>query len=504
MNHCLSRKPVALLVAPLFISVSAPALAIDNYDQGNQENVSEVNLQNIVNSITSIGKGEWYNGAVASGWGASANVSNNTLNVNNINVTDSAPAEVNFTGGRIHKPHDKKVNNGQSGTITAKKGFLNNVANHNTVNFNSVTSNSGSKQVRVTGGFILLSDVIPTEDTKTGEANFNTVTMSGSHLENAEVLGADIQTDEYRTTSGWGQNLKASATANENSVKVTQSEFGTAYIAGASTDAETATVNKNSVLLDGVTIKNGLTSFIVGGNANNGEASGNTVEIKNSKFANNVTIYGGKGVTTTNNHVIIGENVTSLNEGRLFLQTLYGGWDGQFSNIPVDTGNKLTLASTVHTRDLAGFQHYEFLVSKELLENNTAMLQVAGNMWSPVQFKLSGENHTTIAIAGTDVSFKIGDSYTLIQSANGFTDENGMKITADTELSGIKSDMTLTTYSSLVRTHTDTLLAEEYELVVSEDGESLSMNVVNEINNGPGVTEINPETDALMESSLSP
>ena len=501
MNHCLSRKPVALLVAPLFISVSAPALAINNSDQGTQENVSVVNLQNIDNSITSIKNGEFYNGAVASGWGASANVSNNTLNVNNIDVADSAPAEVNFTGGRIHKPHNKKVN-GQSGTITAKKGFLNNVTNHNTVNFNSVTSNSGSKLVRVTGGFILVSDVYPSNDTKTGEANFNTVTMSGSHLENAEVLGADIQTDVYDTT-GHRWDLNASATANENSVKVTQSVFGTAFIAGASTEVETATVNKNSVLLDGVTIKNGLTSFIVGGNANNGEASGNTVEIKNSQFANNVTIYGGKGETTTNNHVIIGENVTSLNGGRLFLQTLYGGWNGQFSNIPVDTGNKLTLASTVHTRDLAGFQHYEFLVSKELLENNTAMLQVAGNMWSPVQFKLSGENHTTIAIAGTDVSFKIGDSYTLIQSANGFTDENGMKITADTELSGIKSDMTLTTYSSLVRTHTDTLLAEEYELVVSEDGESLSMNVVDEINNGPGVTEINPETDALMESSLS-
>lgn len=503
MNHCLSRKPVALLVAPLFISVSAPALAIDNNDQGTQENVSVVNLQNIVNSITSIKSGEFYNGAVAMGWGASANVSNNTLNVNNINVPDSAPAEVNFTGGRIHKPHDKKVNHDEGGTITAKRGFLNNVANHNTVNFNSVTSNSGSNLVRVTGGYILISDVHPAKDTKTGEANFNTVTMSGSHLENAEVLGADIQTDVYKTDSKWGQDIKASATANENSVKVTQSVFGTAFIAGASTEVETATVNKNSVLLDGVTINNGSTSFIVGGNTNNGEASGNTVEIKNSKFANNVTIYGGKGVTTTNNHVIIGENVTSLNEGRLFLQTLYGGWNGQFSNIPVDTGNKLTLASTVHTRDLAGFQHYEFLVSKELLENNTAMLQVAGNMWSPVQFKLSGENHTTIAIAGTDVSFKIGDSYTLIQSANGFTDENGTKITADTELSGIKSDMTLTTYSSLVRTHTDTLLAEEYELVVSEDGESLSVNVVDEINNGPGVTEINPETDALMESSLS-
>ena len=503
MNHCLSRKPVALLVAQLFISVSAPALAIDNSDQGTQENVSVVNLQNIVNSITSIKNGEFYNGAVASGWGASANVSNNTLNVNNIDVADSAPAEVNFTGGRIHKPHDKKVNDSQAGTITAKRGFLNNVANHNTVNFNSVTSNSGSKLVRVTGGFILVSDVYPSQDTKTGEANFNTVTISGSHLENAEVLGADIQTDVYDTTGNNWWDLNASATANENSVEITESVFGTAFIAGASTEVETATVNKNSVLLDGVTIKNGLTSFIVGGNANNGEASGNTVEIKNSQFANNVTIYGGKGETTTNNHVIIGENVTSLDGGRLFLQTLYGGWNGQFSNIPVDTGNKLTLASTVHTRDLAGFQHYEFLVSKELLENNTAMLQVAGNMWSPVQFKLSGENHTTIAIAGTDVSFKIGDSYTLIQSANGFTDENGTKITAGTELSGIKSDMTLTTYSSLVRTHTDTLLAEEYELVVSEDGESLSMNVVDEINNGPGVTEINPETDALMESSLS-
>ena len=503
MNHCLSRKPVALLVAPLFISVSAPALAINNSDQGTQENVSVVNLQNIVNSITSIKNGEFYNGAVASGWGASANVSNNTLNVNNITVTDSAPAEVNFTGGRIHKPHDKKVNHDGGGTITAKRGFLNNVANHNTVYFNSVTSNSGSNLVRVTGGYILISDVHPAKDTKTGEANFNTVTMSGSHLENAEVLGADIQTDVYKTDYEWGQDLKATATANENSVVITESVFGTAFIAGASTEVETATVNKNSVLLDGVTINNGSTSFIVGGNTNNGEASGNTVEIKNSKFANNVTIYGGKGVTTTNNHVIIGENVTSLDGGRLFLQTLYGGWNGQFSNIPVDTGNKLTLASTVHTRDLAGFQHYEFLVSKKLLENNTAMLQVAGNMWSPVQFKLSGENHTTIAIAGTDVSFKIGDSYTLIQSANGFTDENGTKITAGTELSSIKSDMTLTTYSSLVRTHTDTLLAEEYELVVSEDGESLSMNVVDEINNGPGVTEINPETDALMESSLS-
>ena len=57
MNHCLSRKPVALLVAQLFISVSAPALAIDNSDQGTQENVSVVNLQNIVNSITSIKNG---------------------------------------------------------------------------------------------------------------------------------------------------------------------------------------------------------------------------------------------------------------------------------------------------------------------------------------------------------------------------------------------------------------------------------------------------------------
>lgn len=199
MNHCLSRKPVALLVAPLFISVSAPALAINNSDQGTQENVSVVNLQNIVNSITSIKNGEFYNGAVASGWGASANVSNNTLNVNNIDVADSAPAEVNFTGGRIHKPHDKKVNDYQGGTITAKKGFLNNVANNNTVNFNSVTSNSGSKLVRVTGGYILISDVHPAKDTKTSEANFNTVTMSGSHLENAEVLGADIQTDVYKT-----------------------------------------------------------------------------------------------------------------------------------------------------------------------------------------------------------------------------------------------------------------------------------------------------------------
>ena len=218
MNHCLSRKPVALLVAPLFISVSAPALAINNSDQGTQENVSVVNLQNIVNSITSIKNGEFYNGAVASGWGASANVSNNTLNVNNIDVADSAPAEVNFTGGRIHKPHNKKANDYQGGTITAKKGFLNNVANNNTVNFNSVTSNSGSKLVRVTGGFILVSDVYPSQDTKTGEANFNTVTISGSHLENAEVLGADIQTDVYDTTGNNWWDLKASATANENSV----------------------------------------------------------------------------------------------------------------------------------------------------------------------------------------------------------------------------------------------------------------------------------------------
>lgn len=517
MNHCLSRKPVALLVAPLFISVSAPALAINNSDQGTQENVSVVDLQNIVNSITSIKNGEFYNGAVASGWGASANVSNNTLNASNIVVTDSAPAEVNFTGGRIHKPNKKEFSNDYDNddplddeTIEVKKGFLKNTTNNNTVNFSSVSSDSGSKLIRVTGGFIRGfggASVGHSEISGTGEASFNTVVVSNSNLANAEVLGADITGEKNVVDGQWGETSglapMSSATLNENSVEIKQSEFGTVYIAGASTDAETATVNKNSVLLDGVTIKNGLTSFIVGGNANNGEASGNTVEIKNSKFANNATIYGGKGVTTTNNHVIIGENVTSLDGGRLFLQTLYGGWNGQFSNIPVDTGNKLTLASTVHTRDLAGFQHYEFLVSKELLENNTAMLQVAGNMWSPVQFKLSGENHTTIAIAGTDVSFKIGDSYTLIQSANGFTDENGTKITAGTELSGIKSDMTLTTYSSLVRTHTDTLLAEEYELVVSEDGESLSMNVVDEINNGPGVTEINPETDALMESSLS-
>ena len=517
MNRWLSRKPVAVLVASLFIGVSAPDLAAKNWGQGSDEDVSNVNLENIVSSAGPSITSEFYNGAVAMGWGASANVSNNTLNVDNIVVTDAAPDEVNFTGGRIHKPNQKEISRDYGNddpnddeTIRIKKGFLTNTANHNTVNFNSVSSASGSTLIRVSGGFIRGfggNSVDYPEISGTGEASFNTVVVSNSNLAYAEVLGADITGDKNFVKGQWYESSSlapmSSATLNENSVAIKQSEFGTVYIAGATTDAETATVNKNSVLLDGVTIKNGLTSFIVGGNANNGEASGNTVEIKNSKFANNVTIYGGKGVTATHNHVIIGENVTSLNGGRLFLQTLYGGWNGQFSNIPVDTGNKLTLASTVHTRDLAGFQHYEFLVSKELLANNTAMLQVAGNMWSPVQFKLSGENHTTIAIAGTDVSFKIGDSYTLIQSANGFTDENGTKITADTELSGIKSDMTLTTYSSLVRTHTDTLLAEEYELVVSEDGESLSMNVVKEINNGPGVTEINPETNALMESSLS-
>lgn len=50
MNRWLSRKPVAVLVASLFIGVSAPDLAAKNWGQGSDEDVSNVNLENIVSS----------------------------------------------------------------------------------------------------------------------------------------------------------------------------------------------------------------------------------------------------------------------------------------------------------------------------------------------------------------------------------------------------------------------------------------------------------------------
>ena len=242
-------------------------------------------------------------------------------------------------------------------------------------------------------------------------------------------------------------------------------------------------------------------SVLIGGQSNvAGIASDNHLYIEDSQIGSNVQLYGGfvgaegADAAAKDNLVVIGSNVTGIDGGALSFVSVYGV---VVNKVGFNDGNRLVTGSRFQTGQLGGFQHYEFAVSQERLDEG-AFITVTGAV--PVTIETSGTNASTVGIGLTGEEEIAPGSYTLINSAAGFAHLDGTAIAGGTSLDDLKTTVTTTTMPSIVRIQTTALETDDYDLAIDNAGKDLVMTIKN---SGSSWSEVNPETDALMESSLS-
>ena len=305
-------------------------------------------------------------------------------------------------------------------------------------------------------------------------------------------------------TNESGKEWQGSADVSNNRVFLQTTVAKDATVIGGHTVRGDST--GNSVMVDTANLTKAL---LIGGSAEErGTASQNTVTVSASTLGAGSSIYGGyvktgdAGNTAENNTVILGADVTGTGGSVLQLDALYGGYaqtavDG--ANVAY-TGNTLYTATRLVTQELGGFQHYQFVATQEQLDAG-ALIEVTGS--KAVVLQADGDQHSTVAIGGTDITFEVGSSYTLIDSAAGFEDLTGQKLTAGTDLSGIKTDMIVESLPSVIRIDKTTFTKDDYDLSIVDGTNGDQSLVIDIAGGGSTSSEINSETDALMESSLS-
>lgn len=393
---------------------------------------------------------------------------------------------------------------------------------------NSVFIGSTNKDDKMTisytqdsiGTFVYGGRVYSTDTAITVDASNNSVSIANLSVNNNSVI---------RAGRVWGDG--ANGTSNGNSLSITDSVFsgrlklnGGSVASSTGQGAATGKANDNLISVSGIEVQDA--EFIVG-QAKNGEASGNqltitdstfngaaggaivfaggrvddtgaandnVVQISQSKLADGAMIFGAYATEANNNSVIIGENVTNLNGERWKAGSIFG-WNG----ILATGGNTFTTASSFDVENFGGFQHYNFILNENSFADG-AIINVTGNQ--AVFFQPDGADHSTVAIGGANLDLTPG-TYTLINSNSGFVNNDNIALEAGKLADDIKTDLTITSVESVIRVEKSTLNKDDYDLSIV-DGTSNDQSLVLDIK-GPGSTsdEINSESNALMESSLS-
>ena len=382
---------------------------------------------------------------------------------------------------------------------------LSNATTANAANGNSLYVVGSTKRVNM--GLESMQSILSAADIVVTQSADLQGTVSGNktYVQNADLGKTSIYGGRARGyTSGQGVVSQGTALVSNNEVLVQDITADEATLVGGFTvRGETSS---NAVTVEGADITKAL---LVGGSAEErGTASQNTVTVSASTLGTGSSIYGGyvktgdAGNTAENNTVILGADVTGTGGGVLQLDALYGGYaqtavDG--ANVAY-TGNTLYTATRLVTQELGGFQHYQFVATQEQLDAG-ALVEVTGT--KAVVLQADGDQHSTVAIGGTDITFEVGSSYTLIDSAAGFEDLTGQKLTAGTDLSGIKTDMVVESLPSVIRIDKTTFTKDDYDLSIVDGTNGDQSLVIDIAGGGSTSSEINSETDALMESSLS-
>ena len=325
---------------------------------------------------------------------------------------------------------------------------------------------------------------------ETIRANSNQTIIENSSFSSASINGALVST-----------KLKAAETQS-NIVQISGSSFGTLQAIGAWTPSGQAVDNRVMISDSMITDSQSMNLIVGARSENDGNASNNIVSVDNSIIAEGSLIFGGyvragtAGIAS-DNHVVIGNNVTGIGGGKLVTSQVFGGIVNGSGFI---NGNTLTAASSFDTQALSGFQHYNFIIDQNRL-NQGALISVTGDM--PVVLRTGADNTSSIALESEE---KIAaGKYTLIDSKAGFTDLVGNILDENTDLSGLKTDLDLKSAPSVIRTRTNTISADDYELSIEDSdlNKALVTTFTEPIDEDNSSDSINPETDSLVKSALS-
>ena len=395
---------------------------------------------------------------------------------------------------------------------SATMAGLANAVNANTAGGNRLYVGGSSSRVdmRLEGMQSILSGA---DSVVTQPANLQG-TVSGSL---AVVQHADLgKTSIY---GGWARGYthttgaisQGTALVSDNEVQVQDISADEATVIGGYTvRGQTST---NTVTVEGADITKAV---LVGGAAQEyGSASGNTVTVGDARLGEGSSIYGGwvrtgaADNTAENNTIVLQDNVTGTGGGVLKLDALYGG----FAQTAADgantafVGNKLYNSTRVETKALGGIQQYNFITTQAQLDAG-ALITVTGT--DAVVIEPTGANASTVAVGGADIALQAGTTYTLIDSAAGFTDLAGTQLDQTTNLDAVKQDLTVTSLPSVFRVQTNTVSKDDYDLKIeagtgASGGDSLVMTVAGEPGTDlpGGSSSINDQTNTLVESALS-
>lgn len=321
-----------------------------------------------------------------------------------------------------------------------------------------------------------------------GVADGNEVTITDSFFSGKLILNGGVVARLNSKGTATGQAIN-------NIISVSGTQFrDVGFVAGQAQSGEASgnQLNINDSTFNGAT--DGAIVFAGGKVNDKGAANDNVVQISQSKLADGAVIFGAYATEANNNSVIIGENVTNLNGERWKAGSIFG-WSG----ILATGGNTFTTASSFDVENFGGFQHYNFILNENSFADG-AVINVTGNQ--AVFFQPDGADHSTVAIGGANLDLTPG-TYTLINSNSGFVNNDNIALEAGKLADDLKTDLTITSVESVIRVEKSTLNKDDYDLSIV-DGTSNDQSLVLDIK-GPGSTsdEINSESNALMESSLS-
>lgn len=359
----------------------------------------------------------------------------------------------------------------------------------------------------VYGGMISRASEVGDEETS-AKIYKNTVDISDTTFGDVNVFGAALG-NLYSVADS------PDIVAEQNTVTLTNVTAKNLKVFGAQIDDQHASQAKSNIVtvsggqFESMTLVGGLVML---GDQAESKVSGNTIEVTGAVKADTGSIYGGyldDGVSADQG--LAQDNIVKLShEGTLNLVDLYGGFSNNSSASyeKIWKGNELNLNSgRVVTENMNGFQTYNFYIQQSDV-NSDGLIKVTGDKSVLIAKGQDGSNNTGtvigIGIKG-NLTLANNDKVTLIDSASGFVDETGANWAAGSDLSGMLKELTVSSNVSLSRVRTYQFSSEDYELKIDEADDNLLVldKVGSSVDPLPPTDTTNPETDILMQSSIS-
>ena len=348
----------------------------------------------------------------------------------------------------------------------------------------------------------------------TTDKTLNTVVLSGDEVfDLTEYLG------HYGAADGW---LNAHQTAGDNALTTTWLADGTFHVQGKGVLGDIYRDSRLDLVVDDLTTKSPVLTVesnvtaaqqmtLTGQEVKVANGASFTIE-KNLSGVDAVlsTEAGGRtAINTSGNGVLDFAGVirtavdgqTTLTLGSTATQATDSGMSQwtvtDDSNLTSFTLGRRALMNFRPTQDLATY------VNTDAAGNRHSLVTVDGG--DPVLLLSDSEKKSGFTLAGGWGTLSAGDEINLVQSRAGFAlDDLTNLLAAGADLNDFKSDLTVTQTYSLARQTTDVLSADRYDLSLKTD--DLLIATIKDApvpTPDPSDEQLNPETGALMESSLS-